>query len=268
MNEGLLGYGPGDPSSIIEEVSKRPLITAMAVVLGRVAEFKERARAFYFEVMLSPYQCPQCGGRLHMTGQSQAACSCGNTLDPTLSFQRSSCCGAKLIRKTYHYACSCCRQTVPSRFLFDEQLFDPAYFREMMQDYRTRVKQKKEEIRRLLAESRSGVLQLTEEPCLESLNGLTQDLDQFIQNGATEFELSDFEAKSDFHMNDYRNHILSTLSWDSAFFSEIKPLKEDTREDRVWRFVTLVFMDNDGEVDLIQNDNDILIQRVFHEAYS
>jgi len=261
---------PGCEATVGEEEkwAHNPLICSMAPVIGKVAALKEQVRAYYFEVMLSPYQCPRCGGRLHMTDQSLAACSCGNTLDPTISFQRSPCCGMALVKKTLHYACSGCQQTVPSRFLFDEKVFDAAYFREMMQESRARAIQRRQEIGRLLAESRSGALLLTEEIRLDSLDGLTQDLDLFIKDTALGDSSVGFEARSSFRMDDYRNHILSVGTWSGLLFSQITPLIEDGRQDKVWRFVTLVFMDNDGEVDLSQNGGDIWIQRVQREAHA
>ena len=203
-----------------------------------------------------------------MTGQSQCSCSCGNTLDPTLSFQKSTCCGARLVRKTFHYACSCCHNTVPSRFLFDEKLFDKAYFQEMMRDSRERAKRKKEEIRRFLAESRSSALQLMDGPLLESIPDLIQDLDDFIKEGALKVCHFPFDAQSEFSMGDYHNHIISVLGLDSMLFSDITPLTDDDRRDRVWRFITLIFMQNDREVELMQDGTDIWVQRIYNEAYS
>ena len=174
-----------------------------------------------------------------MTGQSQCSCSFGHVLDPTLTFQQSPCCSAKLIRKTFHYACSQCHKTVPSRFLFDERLFDKAYFREMMRGARTRQRIKREGLKLLLAGSRSDTPMLLDEPNLESIPGLKEALDGFIGNEMV--GLKDFLSRSDFSMDDYRNHILSTMGNGSILFSDIPPLIEEPRRDRIWRFITLVF---------------------------
>jgi hypothetical protein len=242
-----------------------PLIREFARVLCRVSGFKELARAYYFEVVLSPYRCPLCEGRVQMTGQSQCACACGNGLDPTLVFQQSDCCGAKLIRKTFHYACSKCNKTVQSRFLFDERVFDPAYFREMMQESRARAKKKREEVKSLLMGSRSDALFLMDEPCLESIPGLDEALNGFI--GTDIAAGCAFAPKSGFRMGDYRNHILSILGVGSRLFSDITPLTDDRRRDKIWRFVTLTFMAQDREVELTQYGADILVGRVGNEAY-
>ena len=236
-----------------------PLISGIGRVLSRVSGFKEMARAYYFEVILSPYRCPDCSGRLQMTSQSQCSCSCGKTFDPTLTFQQSSCCSAKLVRKTFHYACSRCHQTVPSRFLFDERLFDKAYFREMMQQARDRERKKREELKAILSGSRSDNLILLEEPCLDSIAGLTEALNGFI--GTEVSGVQDFLSRPGFSLEDYRGHLLSVIGNRSVLFSDITPLIKDWRKDKIWRFVTLIFMRQDREVMLTQDGVDILVER-------
>ena len=203
-----------------------------------------------------------------MTGQSECACSCGNSFDPTLCFQKSTCCNAGLVRRTFHYACTKCHKVVPSRFLFDENLFDKAYFREMMQESRRKAKKRREEIRKLLAESRSEALPLVEEPLLESIPGLSQDRDGFIQEDGAKTPGFVFDTNRDFRMDDYRERVVSVLGWDTMLFSNITPLVDDHRRDRIWRFITLVFMQHDHEVELTQYDRDLMVQRICNEAYS
>jgi hypothetical protein len=266
MNKSGIVLNDSEPQE--ERFAHRPLVGAMLSVQGRMADFKERVRAYYFEVILSPHQCPGCGGRLKMTGQSLCSCSCGKTFDPTLEFQRSACCGANLLRKTFHYACSECHGVVPSRFIFDERVFDSAYFREMMRESRARAKQRKEEMGRLLMEARSGTLPLLEEPDLESINGLLEDLDVFVQQGAEDGPACGFEPKQDFSMDQYRDHILTSLGWSTVSFSGIPAMIEEGRRDKAWRFITLVFMQNDRMVDLIQEGDNIWVQRLQNEAYA
>ena len=51
-----------------------------------VDRFREQARRYYYQVMLSGHVCPQCGGGLQMTHESRCRCSvCGSGLDPTVS---------------------------------------------------------------------------------------------------------------------------------------------------------------------------------------
>lgn len=129
-----------DDRLVKEKLKCKPLAYEIKGVISRVSAFKDQVRQFYFEVILSVYACPVCGGHLQMIDTSKCACACGNIFDPTLAFQKSSCCAAKLVRKTFHYACASCHKTNPSRFVFDEKVFDKAYFCEMMQDHRNRKK--------------------------------------------------------------------------------------------------------------------------------
>ena len=250
-----------------EERVGNPLVSAVIRVLKRVDEFKKLAREFYFDVILSVHQCPRCGSRLKMTGKSECSCVCGNIFDPTIAFQKSACCGKHLVRKSQHYICSGCRKTVPSTFLFDEKLFDKAYFREMVKKSRSRAAKRREEMNRLLAEGRSGTLIFFDEPCLEFIPGLIEDLNDFI--GTEGLSPRDFalDTNPGFKMDDYRGHILRVLGCDSLLFSDIDTLINDARRDKIWRFVTLTFMQNAREVMLTQYGNDLLVERTSYEAY-
>ena len=264
----LSGGDTIDEDSLLLKLKENPLVRSIYRVLGRVDAFKSHSKAFYFEVVLSANPCPKCHGKLDMTGLSECQCSeCGYAFDPTTQFQQSPCCVSSLLRKTYHYACSSCNRIVPSRFIFDEKVFDRAYFREMMTESRKRRKRKREEMRRLLADSRSSVLDFSEAPDLESIPGMLEDLNGFIQH-AEHIPKYNFDIENNFSMDDYRNHILSVLSWNSMLFSNITHLADDYRRDRIRRFITLIFMQNDQEVELTQDAKDIRVQKVYNEAYS
>ena len=246
----------------VPAASKNPLVKEIHFVHGLIDQLKKKTKKLYFHVLLSQYKCPKCSGELTMTDQNRCSCSCGNIFDPTLVFQTSTCCGARLIRRTFHYACSRCKRTNPSRFLFDERLFDRDYFSRMMKASRAKARKKKEEMIRFLAESRSAELPLLQEPCLELVPGLIQDLNDLV--GADEIiaDNSGFEIDTGFEMDDYRSHILSTLGYGGRMFSSIHCISANPREDRIWRFVTLIFMQHDREIELTQHDNDLLIEKM------
>ena len=250
------------------QFTKNQLVREIIEALGLVKKYKHRARNFYFDVLFSIFKCPACGGQLKMTEENNCSCACGNVFDPTLAFQKSACCGAGIVRKTFHYACSKCYKSIPSRFIFDERVFDKAYFREMMRESRERKKKKREEIRKLLAQSRSDTLSLTEFPDIEVIPGLIEDLNEFIQKTSYEAPHYSFEAENEFDLNKYREHILTVLSWDNMLFSEIEPLIDDIRDDKIYRFITLVFMDHDREIKLNQLGDDLSVQRRYNEAYA
>jgi hypothetical protein len=73
---------------------------------------------------------------------------------------------------------------------------------------------------------------------------------------------SGIEIDTGFEMEDYRRHILSALDCGSRMFSNINCVSQDSREDRIWRFVTLVFMQHEQEVELTQYDNDLFIESI------
>jgi hypothetical protein len=242
-----------------------PLRLGIIQILRLVDQFKERARVFYFDVVLSVHSCPECGGRIRMSGKSECTCGSGHVFDPTTAFQKSPCCVRNLVRRTNHYVCPACRRNVPSMFLFDERLFDKAYFREMVKKSRARAAKRREEMRRILAGYRSGILLFTEAPCLEEVPGLMEDLNAFVREGTSGPD--NLLLNSVYRMEDYRNHILDILGDDGFMFSDIGPLMDDTRKDRIWRFVTIIFMQNDREVVLTQFGNDLLVERRSGEAY-
>ena len=132
----------------------------------------------------------------------------------------------------------------------------------MMQASRAKARKKKEEMIRFLAEARSGELPLLQEPCLDSIPGLVEDLNDLVGADDKIADNSGFEMDTGFEMADYRNHILLALDCGSRMFSGINCLSADPREDKIWRFVTLVFMQHEQDVELTQHDNDLLIESV------
>ena len=131
-----------------------------------------------------------------------------------------------------------------------------------MKASRAKKRKKKEEMIKFLTDARSGELPLLQEPCLESVPGLIADLDHFVGADGEESNDAALDTNSVFSMDDYRSHILSALDCGSRFFSKINNLGADHREDKVYRFVTLIFMQNDQEVELTQYANDLLIERL------
>lgn len=121
---------------------------------------------------------------------------------------------------------------------------------------------RKERVLKQMQEARSDELVLLEEPNIESLPGLAEDLDRLVEAGSPVIDEIGFVVDSGFAMTDYRCHILSALQCSSRFFSGITCLGPDPRKDRAFRFVTLIFMQQDCEVELTQHEDDILIERL------
>jgi len=187
-----------------------------------------------------------------------AQCDCGAAFDPSLFFQRSGCCGAVLVKRQCHYACSVCGDVVPSLFLFDEVVFDGEYFREKMRLSREQRRRKQAETRAILQVERSGVLLIFDEVDLNALPGLLTDLDGLIGAEKTDEHLQEWEKS--LTLDDYRLHIVNLLQTE-VLFSSIEPMLSEERRDKVYRFITLIFMEQDREVRLSQYGEDILVER-------
>ncbi len=235
--------------------------------VAAVVQLKAEARCYYFDVMLSGFACHLCGQKLRMLEAGLAICLSGHELDPAVVFQRSGCCEAKLVRRSFHYACASCGKTVPSRFLFDERVFDRAYFRQRMAESRAKARRRREVMRLARREERSRGLTLLEEPQVDRLPGFTEALSGFIGFGAgvwgEEFSLTGNLPG----LSRYRHHILDSVHmYRQIMFSRIDPLINDARRDRAMRFVALIFLLQDCEVQVTQYGSDIEIEPPYNET--
>lgn len=256
-----------DPSMYLLVNSGNPLLQGIGRVLEQVGEFVAKSRKYYLQVLLSQHQCPKCLGRLKAADHGRCACSsCRFTFDPTLAFQRTRCCGAKFAKRVIHYACSRCGQSEQSRFLVGERVFDAQYFRDRMKSHREKAGRKREELRRILSDSRSDTLILVEPPRLERIPGLVEALDEFTQEENPESNQLLYDPVQAYDLISYRAHIKSGLGWAPVLFSEIPMLYSGSRLDKVWRFMTLLFMDQAREVDINQYGEDLMIRKLNHEA--
>lgn len=202
-----------------------PLLVQFAQVESRIENFRENVKSFFFDVVLSPYSCPICVGKLGTREDGVACESCGAALDPTVEFQRSLCCGARLRKRTHHYACLRCGDFVPSRFLFDERVFDLEYFRERMRDARKRKRQSVEALRELIPALRSETLQLGEMPDDATVASLYEALDAFGRAP----QMCPVDDMSEFDLAAYSEAILGCLDGASVRFDGFPRLCEDER---------------------------------------
>ena len=261
-------YGE-DPAivSVIEEPEEALGRIVGGFVFG-VARYKTAARGYYFEVMLSNHSCPVCGETLGMMEGGQACCTGGHHLDPTTTFQKSDCCKAKLVRRSLHYACACCGKTMPSRFLFDKRVFDRDYFRQRMAESRAKTRQRREMMRLARSKERSRSLTLTEEPRVDLLPGFSEALADFIGFGTGAWDEGfSFDAPGCPGLHAYMQHILDLVKrYRQVTFSRIDSLIEDSKRDRAMRFVALIFLLHDGEVQVTQYSSDIEIELPYNET--
>ena len=223
-----------------------------------VSRLVAHARRFFYEVVLSSYACPGCGGKLAMLRDGRCRCKpCGLDLDPTAAFQRCSACGGTPVLRISRYRCRACGADVQSRFLFDGLVFDPDYFREKMAESRHRKCDKREQVRKMLAESMSGPVSpppadLEAIPgLLDALNGLTVGVDVAAW----------LPLCKGFDLNRYQRHVQAYLSEVELGFDDIPPLDQDARLDRIWRFIAIIFLAHAGQVIIEQEGQRILVRQ-------
>ncbi|MFH1748258.1 MAG: hypothetical protein ABIG44_14585 [Planctomycetota bacterium] len=233
------------------------------VLLGfRVVEvvtgYAQHSRAFYYQAMLSGHECPRCAGRLAMAAEGRCRCeSCGDVFDPTLAFQNCPACGGAPRIRVRRYECSRCRSEVVSRFLFDGLVFDAAYFRQRMAEHRQRKHEQRERIREMLAESRSPALPAAPVD-LEALPGLLAALDK-LTAGSTGHVWS--PQGTPFDLKRYEAHVQAYVGTIAVNLEHVPPLSEDTRLDRIWRFIAIIFLTHAGWLDAWQDSQAIMVRK-------
>ena len=159
------------------------------------------------------------------------------------------------------YACRQCGADIQSRFLFEGLVFDADYFRRKMAESRQRKGERLEAVRRMLAETRSPPLGHTDPIQLDAVPGLTDALNVLV--GGLE-ERRRTELQEGFDLKRYQRHIQAHTDTDPRTLTEIPVLKEDPRKDLIWRFVAVIFMADQGLIDIWQDGQDIMV--VKHEA--
>ena len=235
---------------------------AMAFRLSEaVKAFAGRARALFYAVMLMGHECPHCSGPLTMVGESRCRCNdCGYVLDPTTTFQRCLDCGGPVILRVRRYRCRQCGRDVPSRFLFDGIAFDAEYFRARMAESRRRRSHRREQASALALENRSAVLE-RQELDLQAVPGLQDALDSLVGSVGA---LAYLPLTEGFDLNRYQRHLETHIGPKEQSFDDLPALDENGRLDRIWRFITIVFMAHFGLIDILQREQTILVRR--HET--
>ena len=240
----------------------QPLWAGIEQIEELIRVLRKKLRDLWLRAALFARPCPECGKpSLRMLRDSWCKCEdCGHEFDPTLLFQECPRCRGPLTRQIFHYWCGKCRERVRSAFCFDTKVFDAAYFREMMRDSRERKRRKREQLRQILANCRSGQYLPEEEPLLTAVPGLQDVLNTFIAAPLPAGSIREFSLREPFDMQRYRQHILDVVSGCVVHFEGIAQLIGDLRLDRVYRFITVVFMQQRGEVVLEQHGGgDILV---------
>jgi hypothetical protein len=226
-----------------------------------VRVFVQKAKAFFYSVMLFGYRCPKCNGSLVMASEGKCRCvSCRKEFDPTVAFQRCSECGGVPVIKVRRYECRNCGSDIQSKFLFEGLAFDADYFRHKMMESRQRKTEQRERVRQMLAESRSadlplGAVDLAAVPgLLDALNCLTAGLDNSFG----------IESRDEFDLKRYETHIQAHIQNLPISLVEIPPLSENLKKDLIWRFIAVIFLAHAGIIHIRQKGQDIMV--IKHET--
>ncbi len=153
------------------------------------------------------------------------------------------------------YMCRRCHTDVQSRFLFDGLVFDAGYFRQKMAEHREHKRQQRERVKRMLAESRSGVIEagpsdLDAVPDLvDALNALTDSADAEVP----------WARPLGFDLHRYQAHVYGHVGNELITFDDLPHLEDDRRLDRIWRFVAIIFLDHSGVLDVRQHEQTIMV---------
>ena len=221
-----------------------------------VGLFAQKAKRFFYNVMLFGYRCPKCNNSLAMAAEGVCKCnSCNYEFDPTVQFQRCSNCGGKPVLKVRRYSCKDCGSNIRSKFLFDGLVFEKEYFKAKMAESRQRKREQRERVREMLAESRSSKLPMevidlnAAGDLVNALNSLTAGLD-------SDFEIASHE---EFNLKRYESHIQAHIQDFAVNLLDIPPLSENPRKDLIWRFIAVIFLAHAGTVDIWQEDSNIMV---------
>ncbi|OVE73928.1 hypothetical protein BVX94_02315 [bacterium B17] len=239
-------------------------LSGIESIKDRISNMGSRLRQFYYQVMLLNKVCPKCKSATSLNMLKDGACicqRCEHQFDPTLTFQSCPQCQGRLSKQLFHYWCNKCKKRVRSLYCFDVKVFDASYFREMMRESRERKQQKIATIKKILQSSRSKPLTFNDAPALEDIPGLDNALDLFSNTPIAQDICDEVGGCPHFDMAQYRKYILDITDGCIIHFDGITNMISDQRLDRIFRFITIVFMQHNGEVTIEQEPDGEIILR-------
>jgi len=227
-------------------------------VAAAVEKLLQKAKRFFYCIVLLGCRCPKCKGPLAMLAEGRCRCKrCRYEFDPTIEFQRCLNCSGVPILRVRRYQCKECGSEITSKFLFDGIVFDTEYFRRKMAESRRQKKEQKQRVQQMLAECRSEPLAL-KVPDLNSVPGLVDALNGLTAGLEASVAL---ELKDKFDLGSYQEHIKSHLETEPVDLRQIPPLAENLRLDLIWKFIATIFLDHAGLVEIYQQDDTIWVMK-------
>lgn len=126
-----------------------------------------------------------------------------------------------------------------------------------MAESRQRKRAQRERIQHMVAENRS--LSLEAPPTdLEEIPGLMEALNS-LTAGAESRLLRPLQQG--FDLRRYQRHLQAHIGLIEVCFNDLPPLEKNTRKDRIWRFVALIFMAHTGLIEIRQDGQTIMVSQ-------
>lgn len=232
------------------------LLAAMDLIERRTASLKAEVTRLVYAVHLFQRECPSCHcAKLVMIRDGWCRCdACNKEFDATVQFQTCAVCDHPLVLCVCRYWCPQCRVPVRSLFRLDAHIFDAAYFREKMRESRVHEQERVDAVARMLATARSSpVTDMRAQN--QELTSLASDVGRFLLVRQAEEDPIPAAAPEPFDMARYRRHLQDLVNGCVVAFDGVAQLSPDPRRDRVWRFITAVFMDQEGTLCIHQEPN-------------
>ena len=231
-----------------------PLLMAFREVEDRIATLHARVRDLFYAVVLFQKPCPDCAKpELQMVRDGLAVCAnCSARIDPTIVFQTCPECESRLALKVCHYWCPRCRQPVRSIYSIDTRVFNASYFREKVQASRERKRRRQELSQQMLRHAHSDPIVMCVPMSIDQAPGLEMDLNAIIASVVPD-ELHKAVAEH-FDLEAYRRHLKALVQGCVVEFEGICQLIEDAKLDRIFRFVTAIFLEHEGLLEIEQTE--------------
>lgn len=139
--------------------------------------------------------------------------------------------------------------------------FDREYFRQKMAEARQRRHDEHmRHVGEMLAD-RSEPLILDDPPQLDAIPGLAEALDGFVGSPIPVELLRAFIRNTEFDLDCYQQHIMAHVGTFTCDFEDVPALVENQRQDRIFRFIAMIFLSHNGRLHLWQEADRIRVRK-------
>jgi len=108
---------------------------------------------------------------------------------------------------------------------------------------------------------RSRPLILDDPPQLDVIPGLAEALDGFVGSPIPVELLRAFIRNGEYDLDRYQQHILAHVGTFTCDFEDVPALVENQRQDRIFRFIAMIFLSHTGRLHLWQEADRIRVRK-------